>query len=104
MCAVVLLPRALPSFDTIQATLEKAWWGWVLAAAVLQFGSIGMLVRQQRRLLRALGTLVPLHRMAAITYASTALAISLPARAAFSAGYSFRQMRANGATSRTAGG
>ena len=52
--------------------------------------TIGMLVRQQRRLLRALGTPIPLRRMAAITYSSTALAMSLPAGSAISAGHTFR--------------
>jgi uncharacterized protein (TIRG00374 family) len=101
--ATISLGRALPSLTTLQSTVQSASWTWVLAAAVLQFGSIAMLVRQQRRLLRALGTPVPLHRMAGITYSSTALAISLPAGAAVSAGYSFRQFRASGATPRSAG-
>ena len=99
--AAIWIPRALPSPETLRSTFETASWDWVLTAAVLQFGSIGMLIRQQRRLLRALGT--PLRRVAAITYSSTALAISLPAGAAISAGYSFRQYRTNGASTRTAG-
>ena len=101
--AAIWLPRTLPSVDTLRSTFESAAWHWVLAAALLQFGSIGMLVRQQRRLLRALGTPIPLRRMAAITYSSTALAMSLPAGSAISAGYTFRQFRANGASTRTAG-
>lgn len=101
--AAIWIPRALPSPETLRSTFETASWDWVLTAAVLQFGSIGMLIRQQRRLLRALGTPIPLRRVAAITYSSTALAISLPAGAAISAGYSFRQFRTNGASTRTAG-
>lgn len=101
--AAIWIPRTLPSPETLRSTFESVSWTWVLTAAMLQFGSIGMLIRQQRRLLRALGTQIPLRRMAAITYSSTALAISLPAGAAISAGYSFRQFRTNGASTRTAG-
>jgi uncharacterized membrane protein YbhN (UPF0104 family) len=101
--AAILLPRALPPFAAIRDAFGSASWNWVAAAALLQFGSIGMLIRQQRRLLGSLGVQVGLPRMAAITYSGTALAVSLPAGAAFSAGYAFRQFKANGATPRTAG-
>ena len=99
----IWVPRALPSLDTFRSSFDSVSWNWVLAAALLQFGSIAMLIRQQRRLLRAFGTPVSLRRMAAITYSSTALAISLPAGAAISAGYSYRQFRTNGASARSAG-
>ena len=101
--ALIWMTRALPSLDILPSIFESVSWNWVLTAAILQFGSIAMLIRQQRRLLRALGAPVSLRRMAAITYSSTALAISLPAGAAISAGYSFHQFRTNGASAHTAG-
>ncbi len=101
--AAVSLPRALPSPAEIGHASENVAWARIVLAAALQFGSIGMLMRQQRRLLLALGVRVPLRRMAAITYSSTALAISLPAGTAFSAHYSYGQFRANGASPRAAG-
>jgi hypothetical protein len=101
--AAFSLVRTLPSVDILRLTFNGADWRWIALAALLQFASIAMTVRQQRRLLSALGTPVPLRRMAAITYSSTALAVSLPGGAAVSAGYSFRQFRAIGASRRTAG-
>src|SRR6478609_6079192 len=56
--AEILLPRALPPFAAIRDAFGSASWNWIAAAAVLQFGSIGMLIRQQRRLLGSLGVQV----------------------------------------------
>jgi uncharacterized membrane protein YbhN (UPF0104 family) len=74
----------------------------VLVAAAAQALSLGMFARQQRRLLAAFGVVVGVRRMLAITYAQSAISLSLPAGAAVSAGFAFSQFRARGATSRTA--
>ncbi len=100
--AVSVLDNKLPSPTAFWAALQRARWGWVAAAFVLQVASIGMIVRQQRRILRALGVRISLPRVGLITYSSTAISMSLPAGGAVGAGYSYRQYRANGASAATA--
>lgn len=95
--AVVVLHDKLPTFGEITAALRAANWWWVAAALLLQIASIGMLVRQQRRLLHAFGVPVKLGTVAAITYSSNAISLTLPAGSAVGAGYSYRQYRRTGA-------
>lgn len=99
---VAVLRGKLPTPATIGGALRSAHWGWVVAALALELASIGMIIRQQRRLLVVFGTRLPYHRVGAITYSSTALSLSLPAGAAVGAGWSFRQFRRGGASSGTA--
>lgn len=82
--------------------LRRALWWWVAAALLFEVASIGMMVRQQRRLMRAFGVPVSYGRMGAITYSSTAIAMSVPAGGAVSAGYSYRKFRTAGASASTA--
>lgn len=82
--------------------LGRADWRWVGAALLAEAASIGMMVRQQRRLMRAFGVPVSYGRMGAITYSSTAIAMSVPAGGAVSAGYSYRKFRSAGASPSTA--
>jgi len=92
----------LPSPTQIAEALASAHLGWVVAAVGLQLLSTGMFARQQHRLLSAFGVRLSVLRVGAITYSSTAIANSLPAGAAVSAGWSLRQFRARGASSSTA--
>ncbi len=99
---VAVLRGKLPSPQQVWVALRTANWWWVALAAVTEVASIGMVIRQQRRLLRAFGVPVTYRRMGAITYSSTALSVSMPAGGAVSAGYSYRAYRASGASSKTA--
>lgn len=99
---VAVLRGKLPTPATILGALRSAHWGWVAAALALELASIGMIIRQQCRLLGVFGTRLPYRRVGAITYSSTALSLSLPAGAAVGAGWSFRQFRRSGASSGTA--
>ena len=99
---VAVLRNKLPTPAAIMAAVRTAHWGWVVAALALELASIGMIIRQQRRLLGVFGTRLPFRRVGAITYSSTALSLSLPAGAAVGAGWSFRQFRRGGASSGTA--
>ncbi len=100
--AVIVLRDKVPSPALVLAALRKANWWWVFAAMALQVASLALQIRQQRRLLRAFGVVVSLPRVGAITYSSTALSMSMPVGGAVSAGYTYRQYRANGATAATA--
>ncbi len=99
---VVLLRDKLPSPAQIADALTSAHPGWVVAAVALQLLSTGTFARQQHRLLSAFGVRLSVLRVGAITYSSTAIANSVPAGAAVSAGWSLRQFRARGASGATA--
>jgi len=67
-------------------------WGWVLIAAVVEIASLVVAAEGHRRLLEGAGAHIGLHSVAAIAFASTALAFSVPVGSLpFSASYSFRQ-------------
>jgi uncharacterized membrane protein YbhN (UPF0104 family) len=100
--AVVLLHNRLPSAAAVWQAIENAKWHWLAAAAGAELFSMAMFARQQRRLLRAFGVRISLGRAIAITYGRSAIAISMPAGSALSAGFAFREYRANGASRATA--
>lgn len=97
----VLGPR-LPRPAEVWRSLLGAHPGWLLAAVLAEGVSLGMFAHQQRRLLKAFGVPMSMRRARAITYSRSAIAISLPAGSALSAGYAFRQFRAGGANRATA--
>ncbi|WP_164479073.1 lysylphosphatidylglycerol synthase transmembrane domain-containing protein [Nakamurella antarctica] len=97
-----VLRGKLPSLASIGAALQKARWEWIVVAAICTAASISLFAEQQRQLLKAFETRITRRRTTAITYASTALTNSLPAGAAVSAGFSFNQYRAAGASRATA--
>jgi putative heme transporter len=99
---VAVLWGKVPDPDEIVDALGRAHRGWLAAALFAQFASIGLFARQQRHLLRAFGVRMSLHRAAELSYARSAIAISLPAGSALSAGFAFRQFRASGASRTTA--
>lgn len=99
---VAVLRTKIPNPAEFWNALRQAQWGWVIAAFALEGASIGMMVRQQRRLLRAFGVPVSLTRIGLITYSSTALTMSVPGGGAVSAGYTYRKFRTSGANAATA--
>ena len=99
---VAVLWGNIPSPADIWDALLNANFWWILLAAALQMVSLGMFARQQRRLLKAFGVRMSRARAEAITYGSSAITNSLPAGGAVSAGWSFQQYRARGASSATA--
>jgi hypothetical protein len=72
-------------------------WPWVLAAVACEVASIATFTRLRRTLLRAGGLEVPLGRMGALTLASSAVNVTLPAGAAVSSAYLYKQLRRTGA-------
>lgn len=102
VAAVAVLRDRLPRPEQVWQALLGADTRWVLAALVAEGISLGMFAHQQRRLLTAFGVPMSLRRARAITYSRSAIAISLPAGSALSAGFAFRQFRAGGASRSTA--
>lgn len=99
---VAVLRTKFPNPAEFWNALRQAQWGWVIAAFALEGASIGMMVRQQGRLLRAFGVRVSLGRIGLITYSSTAITMSVPGGGAVSAGYTYRKFRTSGANAATA--
>ena len=97
-----VLRSRFPDPQQFVDALRQANWWWVVAAFSLEIASIGMLIRQQRRLMRAFGVPISYGRMGAIAYSSTAISMSVPAGGAVSAGYSYRKFRTAGASASTA--
>ena len=77
--------------------------GWVLVAVALEAASMVAFARLQRRLLAAGGVAVGLAPMIGITLAANAVALSLPGGTAFSATWSFGQLRQRGSRRLLAG-
>jgi uncharacterized membrane protein YbhN (UPF0104 family) len=61
-------------------------------------GSMVAFARVQRRMLAAGGTRLALRRAIAVTFAANAMSVTLPAGPVLSTGYTFRRMRAWGAS------
>jgi putative heme transporter len=102
VAAAWTLRDRLPSPAEIGRALDTADPGWLAAAAVAEAVSMAMFARQQRRLLFAFGVNMTRHRALALAYSRSAIAISLPAGSAISAGYAFKQFRTGGASRRVA--
>jgi len=86
--------KALPA--SIDAARHLRW-GWVLIAAAVEVASLVVAAEGHRRLLKGAGARIGLPSVAAIAFASTALAFSVPVGSLpFSASYSFRQYARRG--------
>lgn len=79
------------------AALSHVRVGWLFLSIVAELGSMAAFARLQRWLLRAGGVDVSLGLMVEITVAGNALSTSLPGGAAWSATWSFEQLRRHGA-------
>jgi uncharacterized protein (TIRG00374 family) len=101
-CALILalvaveVALVLPHVEGGASGLVHLRWGWVLAAVACEVVSIATFGRLRRGLLRAGGVTVPRRRMGALAFASSAMNATLPAGAALSAGYLYRQLRRSG--------
>lgn len=100
--ALFLLRDRAPPISQLAAALSAANLGWLALAIAAEGFSIGMFARQQRRLLRAFGVPMSMPRAGAISFSRSAIANSMPAGSALSAGFAFRQFRASGAKAATA--
>jgi uncharacterized membrane protein YbhN (UPF0104 family) len=96
--AVAVLRGRVPDLRDVLPTLRGADPGWLALAVAAQLASIEMFARQQRSLLRAFGVSLSAGRSRAITYARTAISVTMPAGSVVSAGFAFAQWRARGAT------
>ncbi len=96
--AVAVLRGRVPDLRDVLPALRGADPGWLALAVAAQLASIEMFARQQRSLLRAFGVSLSAGRSRAITYARTAISVTMPAGSVVSAGFAFAQWRARGAT------
>src|SRR3954463_13305831 len=80
------------------AALADLRWGFVVAAVACEVASVATYARLRHSLLSAGGFRVPSRRMGALAVASNAISATVPAGAAVSAGYLYRQLRRNGAS------
>jgi len=94
---VALLVRRRGTLQGLGETLQHLRWQWVAVALVVEFASVVALARLQRWLLRVGGVRPGLWSLVAVTLASNAIAISLPAGVAVADGYLFQQYRRKGA-------
>jgi uncharacterized protein (TIRG00374 family) len=100
--AALTLRGHLPSISAVTATLSTADARWIAIAVICEALSNDMFARQQRVLLHAVSVRMSVVRALAVTYVRMALAISMPAGSAVSAGYAFGQYKRSGATTEKA--
>ncbi|MEN0138305.1 MAG: YbhN family protein [Rhodococcus sp. (in: high G+C Gram-positive bacteria)] len=105
-----LLGAALLALLTVEGiylwpTLSDSWkalteihWGWVAACVAAQAVSLSGYGAVQQRLLQAGGVVVSQLKSVSVIYASTAMAVSLPAGQVFSTAFTYKQTRKWGAT------
>jgi uncharacterized membrane protein YbhN (UPF0104 family) len=91
--AVLTLRGSMPSPSAIVAAMSRAQPSWIVVAALAQVISMELFTHQHRSLLRSLGIRMRLRRVRSVTYAGSAISISLPAGSAVSAGFVFGQYR-----------
>src|SRR4051794_5259357 len=80
------------------AALADLRWRFVVAAVACEIASVATYARLRRTLLAAGGFRVSTRRMGALAVASNAISATVPAGAAVSAGYLYRELRRNGAS------
>ncbi|GAA4482680.1 YbhN family protein [Rhodococcus olei] len=91
---VYLWPRL---HDSWQA-LTEIHWGWVAACILAQAVSLSGYGRVQKQLLHAGAVDVSQRKSVAVVYASTAMAVTLPAGQVFSTAFTYRETRRWGAS------
>jgi putative heme transporter len=92
-----------PYLDRAISALDRPDLSWLALGLVAELLSIGAFAHVQRRMLAAGGARVPMHRMAALTYAANAVSRSFPGGPALSSGYVFKRLRSWGASVPAAG-
>src|SRR6476646_533431 len=83
--------------------LGRARLGWIALAILASVASMAYFARTQRRMLRASGTDVPIHKMLRLAFEANAINVTLPGGTAFSLGYASTRLRGYGATSAATG-
>lgn len=102
VAAAIGLRQRFPSLSAIVGALTGVDAMWLIVAAAAELLSLAMFGRQHRRLLKGFGVSISLWRASAISWSRSAIAISMPAGTAVSAGFAFQQFRAVGASRPTA--
>jgi len=102
VAAYLTLRDHLPGVKSIADAFSTANLRWLTVAVVLEYISNAMFARQQRALLRSLGVRMSMARALAVTYARSALAISVPAGSAVSAGSHSAEYKRGGANTEKA--
>jgi uncharacterized membrane protein YbhN (UPF0104 family) len=97
VAAGALVYRSLPKMSDLVPVIRTADAGWLLVALVAELVSMRMFARQQWWLLRGFGVSLRIWRSIAVTYGRSAIAISMPAGSAVSAGFAFKAFRKAGA-------
>jgi uncharacterized membrane protein YbhN (UPF0104 family) len=87
-----------PHLSGATSAIANPQWGWLAIAVVAEMGSMVAFARVQRRMLAAGGIRLALRRAIAVTFAANAMSVTLPAGPVLSTGYTFRRMRAWGAS------
>ncbi|WP_070377395.1 TIGR00374 family protein [Rhodococcus sp. WMMA185] len=87
-----------PTLSDSWRALTEIHWGWVAAAIGAQAVSLSGYGAVQQRLLKAGGVVVGQLKSVSVIYASTAMAVTLPAGQVFSTAFTYKQTRKWGAT------
>ncbi|MGC9665955.1 lysylphosphatidylglycerol synthase transmembrane domain-containing protein [Planosporangium sp. 12N6] len=103
VAAVAVLRGKLPHRAEVVSAIRSAQPAWLLVGSAAEWVSMSMFARQQMSLLRGFGVSTTIWRALAVTYSRSAIAISMPAGSAVSAGFAFRTFRAWGASREVAG-
>lgn len=83
-------------FRAASHILARLRWPWIAAAVLCEAGSMLVLARLQRRLLRAGGARIGIRTMLGMTVAANAMAATLPGGVAWSAAWVFDQLSRHG--------
>ncbi|NJC73493.1 flippase-like domain-containing protein [Planosporangium thailandense] len=103
VAAAAALRSRLPQPHQVVAAVRSAQPAWLLLGSVAEGVSMSMFARQQMWLLRGFGVSTTIWRALAVSYSRSAIAISMPAGSAVSAGFAFRAFRQWGASREVAG-
>jgi uncharacterized membrane protein YbhN (UPF0104 family) len=100
--AVLVLHDHLPTPTAVWSAIRSAQPGWLLLGSLAEWVSLAMFARQQMWLLRGFGVSTTIWRALAVTYSRSAIAISMPAGSAVSAGFAYKAFRRWGASQEAA--
>ncbi|ARE32782.1 hypothetical protein AS590_07670 [Prescottella equi] len=87
-----------PRLSEAWRVLTEIHWGWVAACVAAQLISLSGYASVQQRLLNAAGVVAGHLKNLSVIYASTAMALTLPAGQVFSTAFTYKQTRKWGAT------
>jgi putative heme transporter len=93
----LFLYRQRHLFTGFRSAVADAQWYWILAAFAAEMLSMIPLAQAERIVLRVAGVDAPLGELTAVTFASNAIASSVPAGAAVAQGYAFKRYKHFGA-------